>query len=90
MTITITREQLAASNFKFVCHVDGSDYYQNHYVNETWPRLTATVTGPRRRRSKVRQGKAFFVDGIQVTTCSELLERLNKPMLAVVGGSEAA
>lgn len=86
----ITREDLVATTMIFVCHVDGSDFYANHFRNATYPRLTATVTGPRRRRSKVRPGKRFFVDGVQVTTCTELLERLNQPQLAGVGGSERA
>lgn len=83
----ITRADLVASKMIFVCHVDGSDFYADHYRNTTYPRLTCTVTGPRRRRSKVQPGKCFFVDGVQVTGCAELLERLNKPQLVVVGGS---
>ncbi|MCK1402068.1 hypothetical protein IVB45_17300 [Bradyrhizobium sp. 4] len=90
MSGPITREDLVASKLVFVCHVDGSDFYANHYRNETYPRLTGTVSGPRRRRSKVEPGKSFFVDGVRVTSCSELLERLNKPQLAVVGGRESA
>lgn len=83
----ITRDDLVASKMAFVCHVDGSDFYADHYRNTTYPRLTCTITGPRRRRSKVQRGKAFFVDGVRVATCTELLERLNRPQLAVVGGA---
>lgn len=88
MSGEITRADLVASKMVFVCHVDGSDFYQNHYCNTTYPRLTCTITGPRRRRSKVQPGKQFFVDGVQVATCTDLLARLNKPKLAVVGGTE--
>lgn len=90
MSGSITRADLEASKMEFVCHVDGSDYYANHFRNTTYPRLTCTVTGPRRRRSKIPPGKSFFVDGVRVTTCTELLEQLNKPQLALVGGSDCA
>ena len=87
----ITRSDLEKSRrWKFVCHVDGSDHFQNHYANETYPRLTCVVTRARRRRSKIQPSKHFYVDGTQVFGCRELLEKLNSPRLQVVGGTEAA
>lgn len=90
MTGPITRDDLVASKMIFVCHVDGSDFYADHYRNTIYPRLTCTITGPRRRRSKIQPGKRFFVDGVEVATCTELLERLNEPRLAVVSAESAA
>lgn len=87
--MTITRADLKNSTMSFVYHVDFSDFFENHFRNDVYPRLTCVVAGPRRHRSKVMPSKRFFVDGVEVFGCRELLERLNTPQLAVVG-SEAA
>jgi hypothetical protein len=86
----ITREDLTQSKMVFTAHVDGTDYIQNHFRNNRWPRFGAIVTSPRGRKSKVVFSKRFFVDGVEVFRCSDLLERLNAPQLAVVGKGEAA
>lgn len=86
----ITRDDLKQSTMRFRFHVDGNDYFQNHYTNFRWPRLTCVVTHPRRRKSKVAFSRRFFVDGFEVTKCSELLARLNAPALALVEGGKAA
>jgi hypothetical protein len=86
----ITREDLAQSQMLHSLHLDGSDYCQNHYTNNRWPRLTCIATYPRRRGSKIAFTKRFYVDGVEVSRCSELLERLNAPRLAVVDGGKAA
>lgn len=86
----ITRADLKQSKMAFTAHVDGRDFFQNHYRNDTWPRLACIVTSPRRRGSKVEFSKRFFVDGVEVFRCSDLLERLNAPALRVVGEGEAA
>ncbi|WKA31571.1 hypothetical protein [Bradyrhizobium roseum] len=86
----ITREDLKNSKMHFTMHLDLSDSYQDHYRNDAYPRLTCFVAMPRRRGSKVEPAKRFFVDGIEVFGCRELLALLNAPALSVVGGSEAA
>jgi hypothetical protein len=89
--MTITREDLQRERrWHNAGHVDFSQSFQNHYRHATWPRLTCVVEHPRGRRSKVKFSKRFFVDGVEVYNCTGLLDRLNQPLLAVVGGSEAA
>ena len=86
----ITRADLAATKMRFTMHADFSDCFQNHYHNDAHPRFTCIVTSPRRRNSKVIFSKRFVVDGVEVFRCSELLERLNAPRLALAEKGEAA
>jgi hypothetical protein len=86
----ITRDDLKQSKMLMRLHADGRDHFENHYANDRWPRLTCIVTHPRRRNSKVEFSKRFYVDGVEVTSCSELLARLNAPRLTVVGKDVAA
>jgi hypothetical protein len=85
----ITRDDLKASKMHFTMHVDFRDSFQNHYRNDAYPRLTCIVTSPRRQHSKVAFSKRFFVDGVEVTGCRELLTRLNAERLTVVGRDAA-
>lgn len=85
----ITRNDLKQTTMRFSAHMDARDFFQNHYVNDVHPRLTCIVTSPRNARSKVAFAKRFYVDGVEVFGCLELLERLNAPRLAVVGGKAA-
>ena len=83
----ITREDLKRSKMRFTAHLDGSDYFQNHFRNDAYPRLTCVVTSPRRRGSKVGFSKRFFVDDVEASRCSDLLDRLNDEKLTVVAGA---
>lgn len=85
----ITRDQLKRTTMRFSMHADFSDSFQNHYVNDAHPRLTCIVTSPRRRNSKAVFSKRFYVDGVEVFGCRELLERLNTPRLALVSAESA-
>jgi hypothetical protein len=83
--MTITREDLQRERqWRHTSHIDFAQSFQNWYRHVTWPRLTCVVSHPRGRRSKIKFSKRFFVDGIEVMTCTELLEALNKPQLAIV------
>jgi hypothetical protein len=86
----ITREDLKQTKMQFAMHLDGSGFFQNHYVNTRWPRLTCIVTNPRGRNSKAVFSKRFYVDGVEVTGCRELLERLNAQQLVAIDGGKAA
>lgn len=81
--MTITREDLQNERrWQNTCHIDFAQSFQNWYRHATWPRLTCVVSHPRGRRSKIKFAKRFFVDGVEVFTCSGLLERLNTPAAA--------
>jgi RAB protein geranylgeranyltransferase component A len=84
----ITRADLAATKMRFIAHIDGSDFYQNHFANVTYPKLVCIVTRPRRRNSKTVCSKRFFFDGQEVFGCHELLELINAP--TATKGAEAA
>lgn len=86
----ITREELKASKFVFTAHLDGRDYFQNHFANNRWPRFTCIVTSPRSGKSKVEYSKRFYVDGVEVFRCGDLLARLNAPRLTSIEGGKAA
>jgi hypothetical protein len=86
----ITRDDLKQSKMLFRAHLDARDHFENHYANNRWPRLTCVVTNPRRRNSKVVFSKRFYVDGVEVTGCRELLARLNAPQLVAIEGGKAA
>jgi hypothetical protein len=85
----ITRNDLTNTTMRFVRHVDGSGFFQNHYANDAYPRLTCIVEHPRGRRSKITASKRFFVDGVEVFGCRELLERMNAPAAAAEEGAAA-
>jgi hypothetical protein len=83
----ITRNNLTNTTMRMFMHVDGRDFFQNHYANDAYPRLSCIVEQPRGRRSKIITSKRFFVDGIEVFGCRELLERLNAPAAAAEEGA---
>jgi hypothetical protein len=86
----ITRDELKRTTIRFTLHADLRDSFQNHYTNDAFPRLTCIVTSPRNARSKVVFSKRFYVDGVEVFGCRELLDRLNAPRPASAPAEVAA
>jgi hypothetical protein len=75
--VTITRDDLKKAKTRGTLHLDGADYYQNHYQCVEYPRLAIVITGPRGRKSKVVGARTFYVDGFECPDLDAVLTLLN-------------
>lgn len=70
-------------------HLDGEDWYENHFACNEEPRLTYVDSGPRSRyrggeadsKIKRKHKRTFFVDGMECPDIDAVLTMLNaKPV----------
>ena len=78
--MTITRDDLKKWKARAILHLDGEDFYSNHYVCNENPRLTYVDTGPAGRtnsKNKRKNERKFFVDSIECPNLDAVLTMLN-------------
>jgi len=78
----ITREHLKQWKARSIMHLDGDDFYSNHYQCNEEPRLTYVDSGPRKpygrkATSKRKHERKWFVDNIECQDVDAVLTMLN-------------